>query len=373
MRFQYKSELAVYTEKLSDGRLLFCGFQDNGTIIYEHADIADKPSFDLTIDGESLDYGWEFRDFDSVTDERGNTTGTLTLQHAAKPIGLKVVTRCSGFGFFRRSVEIVNLSSDTTCGLTNVTPLKGSLWSITDNVADNLRDDTVSPYSVGRFKDLYWANEGKFAWQDVPVNTGVFFNSTFGMSGHSSPFFILRNNINGGYFVCQMGWSSNWKTAFFADYFNDSRLPNRINLNFEVLPVTPAPARLIAPGETISAPDMHFGMNHVDLDSAIQSLHAYLRQSVLRQAGDGAQPVIYNQSGYMVPGYKLPEMSEAGLQAEVDIAAELGAELFMIDAGWYGNNGTAGADWGIRRATGTPPTSCRTICTPCMRMRAQKV
>ncbi|MDG0793874.1 alpha-galactosidase [Cohnella ginsengisoli] len=143
-----------------------------------------------------------------------------------------------------------------------------------------------------------------------------------------------------------MGWSSNWKTAFFADYFNDSRLPNKINLNFEVQPVTPSPARLIAPGETIAAPDMHFGASHADLDAAIQNLHAYLRQSVLRQAGDGLQPVIYNQAGYMVPGYKQPEMSEEGLKQEVDIAAELGAELFMIDAGWYGNNGTEGADWG---------------------------
>ncbi|MDI4645850.1 alpha-galactosidase [Cohnella hashimotonis] len=346
MRFQYKSELTIYTEKLTDGRLLFAGLQDNGTSIYEHTDLKDKPSFDLTIDGESLYYGWEFNDFASEQDSLGNSTGTLTLTHASKPIQLKVITRCCGFGFFRRSLEIVSLSEDIALSLTNVIPFKGCIWSITDNIADNLRDDTVAPYSIGRFKDLYWANEGNFAWQDVPVNTGIFFNSTFGMSGHSSPFFILRNNINGGYFVCQMGWSSNWKTAFFADYFNDSRLPNKMNLNFEVQPVTPSPARSIAPGERIAAPDVHFGASHVDLDTAIQNLHAYLRQSVLRQVGDGLQPVIYNQAGYMVPGYKQPEMSEAGLIEEVDIAAELGAELFMIDAGWYGNNGQPGTDWG---------------------------
>ncbi|MDG0793873.1 hypothetical protein OMP38_25900 [Cohnella ginsengisoli] len=172
-----------------DGRLLFAGFQDNGTTIYDYNDFKDKPSFDLTIDGESLYYGWRFSDFASDRDELGNTTGTLMLKHAWKPIQLKVITSCCGFGFFSRSMEIVNLSEETAIGLTNVTPLKGCLWSITDNVADNLRDDTVAPYSVGRFKDLYWANEGNFAWQDVPVNTGIFFNSTFGMSGHGSPFF----------------------------------------------------------------------------------------------------------------------------------------------------------------------------------------
>ncbi|RKP58284.1 hypothetical protein D7Z26_01955 [Cohnella endophytica] len=346
MRFQYQSELSIYTEKLAEGRLLFAGFQDNGTSIYEHTDLKDKPSFDLTIDGQSMNYGWEFSDFVTRRDELGNTTGTLTLKHERSPVQLKVITICSGFGFFKRTMEITNLSDEATIGLTNMVPFKGCIWNITDNIADNLRDDTVAPYSVGRFKDLYWGNEGNFAWQDIPVNTGIFFQSTFGMSGHSSPFFVLRNNINGGYFVCQMGWSANWKSAVFADYFNDSRLPNKINLNFEIQPMTPSPARLIAPGETIVAPDMHIGMSHVDLDTAIQNLHAYLRQSVLRQVGDGLQPVIYNQAGYMVPGYKQPEMSEEGLKHEVDIAAELGAELFMIDAGWYGKNGEAGTDWG---------------------------
>lgn len=345
-RFQYGSDFSVYTEKLADGRLLAAGFQDNGTTIYELSDLTDKPSFDLVIDGESLYYGWEFVDFASSRDELGNTRGVLTLKHSLKPVQLKMVTSCCGFGFFKRFVEITNLSDEATLGLTSVIPLKGCIWNITDNLADNFRDNTVAAYSVGRFKDLYWSQEGNFEWQDIPSNTGVFFNSTFGMSGHSSPFFVLRNNMNGGYFVCQMGWSANWKTSFFADYLNDGRLPMKINLNFEVMPVMPSPARLIAPGETIKGPEVHFGMSHVDFDTAIQNLHAHLRKSVLRIVGDGLQPVIYNQAGYMQPGYKQPQMSEEGLKKEVDIAAEIGAELLMIDAGWYGKNGQPGTDWG---------------------------
>lgn len=345
-RFQYVSDLSIYTETLVDGRLLVAGFQDNGITIYELSDLLDKPSFDLIIDGESLYFGWEFADFVSMEDDIGNVHGTLTLTNTIKPIALKITTSCCGFGFFKRAIEITNLSEEATIGLTSMTPMKGCIWNITDNLADNLRDASVSPYSVGRFKDLYWSHEGNFDWQDIPVNTGVFFQSTFGMSGHSSPFFVLRNNMNGGYFVCQMGWSANWKTAFFADYFNDGRLPMKVNLNFEIMPVTPAPARLIAPGETLHAPVVHFGMSHADLDTAIQGLHAHLRKSVLRKVGDGLQPVIYNQSGYMQPGYKQPKMSEEGLKREADIAAALGAELLMVDAGWYGENGQEGTDWG---------------------------
>ena len=35
-------------------------------------------------------------------------------------------------------------------------------------------------------------------------------------------------------------------------------------------------------------------------------------------------------------------MSEEKLKAEIDIASEVGAELFMVDAGWFGDEN---ADW----------------------------
>ncbi len=346
-RFQYGSDLSIYTERFIDGRLLCAGYQDNGVTIYELSEFSDKPAFDLVIDGESLGCGWEFMDFVSSGDEFGNTKGTLMLKHTLKPVQLKMVTSCCGFGFFKRSMEITNLSDEAALGLTSVVPLKGCIWHMTDNLTENLRDNTVMPYSIGRFKDVHWSNEGNFDWQDISLNTGIFFASTQGQSGHGSPFFVLRNNIFGGYFVCQMGWSSNWKTSFFADYNNDRHVQDtKIRLDFDVMPVSSSPARLIAPGETIQAPEVHFGMSHIDFDTAIQNLHAYLRKSVLRQVGDGLQPVIYNQAGYMTPAPAQPDMSEEGLKQEVDIAAEIGAELFMIDAGWFGKNGQEGTDWG---------------------------
>lgn len=44
----------------------------------------------------------------------------------------------------------------------------------------------------------------------------------------------------------------------------------------------------------------------------------------------------------MQPNYLQPDMSEDGLLSEVDIAADLGAELFMVDAGWFSD---IGKDW----------------------------
>ena len=169
--WRFGSEHAIYVERLIDGRLICASYRDNGIPIYERDEDTQTPAFDLVIDGQSMYYGWEFVDFNSCMGENGITTGTLILRHTLKPVQLTVKTYCSGFGFFRRELEITNTSEFETLGLTSVTPLCGSLWQMSDIIRENLRDNSIVPYSVGSFKDFYWANEGNFDWQDIPLNT----------------------------------------------------------------------------------------------------------------------------------------------------------------------------------------------------------
>ncbi len=334
--WRYGSDEAIYTERFFDGRLLCAAYQDNGIPIHardEQLDrsawdmIPDKPAFDLVLDGESLYFGWEIESFATVSQKDGTVCGTLMLRHTWKPVSLAVITSACGHGFFRRTIKITNTSTEKHLGLTAITPLSGLLWAMSDKLRENLHDRGMPPYSVGHFKDLVWGSEGNFEWQDLPLNTEVSFACTLGHSGH--PFFILRNNLYGGYFVGQLGWSANWRTRFLSSYEANV---GEVKLMFEVMPTAPAPMRMIAPGETIAAPEVHFGISHEDFDAAIQRLHSYQRASVLRKVGNGLQPVIYNHWGYM--GH---ELSEEKLIQEIDIAAEIGAELFMVDAGWYGN------------------------------------
>jgi len=331
--WRYGSDFAIYTERFVDGRLLCAAYQDNGIPIYERDEQICQPSFDLVIDGDSLYFGWEFAGFESVQIANGAVQGTLTLKHSIKPLVLKIITSACGSGFFRRRLEIVNTSKDVSLGLTSITPLCGILWPMKDNLEDNLNDRRILPYSAGYFGDVSWSNEGNFEWLELPVNTEVSVGSTHGRSGHNSPFAVLRNNVYGGYFVCQLGWSANWRMSFRTHY------EGGIRLGFSMMPVAPSPMRLIAPGETIVAPEVHFGLNHESFDSAIQSLHAYLRTFVLKKWTKTPQPVIYNHWGYMEH-----EISEEGLLREIDIAAEAGAELFIVDAGWYGNKETSWAE-----------------------------
>ncbi|MEW6253382.1 MAG: glycoside hydrolase family 36 protein, partial [Planctomycetota bacterium] len=326
--WRYGSDLAIYTERFRDGRLLAASFVADGLPLRERDERTDTPAFDIVIDGQSAYFGWELEG--SSAGEKA--VGRLRLRHTRLPVVLEITTRACGHGFFRRSMTITSTAADRSIGLTALTPLRGTVWFMQDNLREHLQDHTLAPHSVGRFLDANWSNEGYFDWQDIPLNTEVAFGSRLGRSGHGCPFFVARNNINGGYLVGHLGWSSNWKAALHADYHDTY---GRVCLRYEIRPEAAAPMRMIAPGETVHAPDVHFGLCHADLDTTIQNLHAYLRESVLTQVGDGRQPVIYNHWSYMEH-----EVSEPALRAEIDIAADVGAELFIVDAGWFGNRDT---------------------------------
>jgi len=331
--WRYGSELAIYTERFIDGRLLCASLQDNGIPPYPRDEHRDRPSFDLVIDGESLGFGWEYVSFAAGENRGGMVTGRLALRHASSPVELTVETTACGFGFFRRRLLVRNASKDRVLGITSVSPLSGVLWAAGDMLRENMRDNSVMPYSVGRFRDADWANEGNFAWQDVPLNAEIAFGSSAGKSGHASPFAVSRNNIFGGYFLCSLAWSGNWRMSFFTEHSPNA---GRAGLRFAVGPAAVPPMRLIEPGEEVASPEVHFGLSHEDFDAAVQRLHAHLRTNVLKGSGRAPQPVILNHWGFMEH-----EMSEDRLLAEVDLAADIGAELFMVDAGWFGNRGTS--------------------------------
>jgi len=347
--FRYGSDMTIYTERFIDGRLVCAAYQDNGVPIRWDHESTDRPSFDLVIDGKSLYYGWKFEGFDNKKTDNGVVIGTVNLRHTVEPILLKIHTYCTGFGFYKRYLEITNTSKSKSISLTSIIPMSGSMWKMTcegkksDNIMENLRENTLSPYSIGRFVDNSHDNEGNFVWDDIPLNAELACFSMRGRSGFNCPFFILRNNIHGGYFLCHLGWSANWKAGFTMETYNKSEFNygeiGGVHLNFYIMPVSPAPARMIDPGESIKSPEVHFGMRHGDLDDIVQNYHTYLRNSTLRIVGDGLQPVIFNNYGYMMPTPNHPDMSEDGLKAFVDIAVEIGAELFMVDAGWFSNKG----------------------------------
>lgn len=333
--WRYHSGATQYTERLRDGRLIAASFMDMGVPFYARDEDQDTAAFDLQIDGESLASGWDLAESVVTVTDTDAPSACLLLRHTLKSAELEIITLAGDDGFFRRQMRLRNTSETATLGLTSVSPLAGTVWPMDDNLRENLHDTGGMPYRVGWNQDVEWGTEGNFQWQDVPLNTELCFGSRRGRSGYTTPFAVAHNNIYGGYLVLGLAWSANWRMSFHCDYSRSGSS----KLIFSLRPDGPAPMRLIAPGETVTLPEVHFGMNHVSFDDAVQCWHAYLRRHVLYRVGGGVQPVIYNHWGFM-----MHELSETGLLREIDIATEVGAELFMVDAGWYADANTPWED-----------------------------
>lgn len=355
--WRYHSGQAIYLERFREGRLIAAELQATGIPFYPRDEDASTAAFDLQVDGESLYFGWDLAESRVAADSVSGCPETvISLKHIWKPLRLDLRTMAAGDGFFRRRMTLTNVSADKILALNAVAPLAGTVFGMNATVDAgclSLAESGGLPYRIGWMRDNQWGQEGNFQWQDVPLRAELAFGSTSGRSGHSTPFAVAHNNVFGGYFVASLAWSANWRMAFMCELQTNG---GSAYLRYALMPVAPAPLRLLAPGEIIALPEVHFGLNHESFDQAIQAWHAYQRRHVLPRVGDGRQPLIYNHWGFMEH-----EISEAGLRREIEIAREIGAELFMVDAGWYADAKTqwyeTSGDWqvGNRLPNGLEP------------------
>jgi alpha-galactosidase len=153
-----------------------------------------------------------------------------------------------------------------------------------------------------------------------------------GRSGWGAPFFVVRNHVTGEMMATQFAYSGNWRVELFNDHeparrpLCDARLYVRVGL------AGPAPLRVLGPGES-ATPEVHLGFLYGDLDACVQALHTHERRSViLPQPAGKERRVEVNHTGYT----RNDQITEPQLYEEIDIAADVGVELFMLDAGWFG-------------------------------------
>ncbi len=337
MDFRYSAGTVMYSEKLLDGRLMSMNYNATGMPAHDHDCVMEAPvnAFELVIDGKDASFGWEFEAWNTSKDASGRDCAEIVLKNPKLSLQLRVQTLCGDNGFFSRHLYIKNLS-DKPQSITKIQPLCGTLWEKKHDVKDSLGDYDESKVFVGCFKDNHWGAEGNFDWYNVPYNAWVSFGGENGRSGHGHPFAIARNDVMGGYFVCQMEWGANWNFAFKNDFRNFAGTDNNglkpyLRVKFHLEPVCPAPMRVLAAGEEVEAPRVHFGFSYNDFDDTIYALHTYQRKYLLMRPTRGYDMISYDHWGYMEH-----EMTEEKLLIEVERAAKLGAEIFVVDAGWYG-------------------------------------
>lgn len=273
-------------------------------------------SFVLDVGGAPVNTGLTWV---GLTDEPHQTGPgrhvTIRLRNESAELDIAVHTLLDGTPVLSRWLEITN-SSGVARPIVWVSPWAGRL-------------SRGSGWTLGYFTDDNHGQEGWFEWMDLP-QWRTTLRGVKGQ-GHEAPFFILRNDGTGEYFIGQLQWTANWKLEFINGI--------RGIVTFQFGPHAEAPLRVLAPGETVVTPAAHLGHTSGDLDAAVQGMHAHVRRSVLPARGEKDFGLIQ----YVLPGdqiYSTP-LDEAATKEQIDLAAEIGAELFILDAYWWDITG----DW----------------------------
>jgi len=300
-------------------------------------------AFFLEVDGQRLGDRWSWVTSSEV-DPRPTSGRELVvdLRHAVRPITVKVHTALDGTAFLVRWLEITN-TGDRPAAISDVYPWSGMLWSVGDGRDSPRTNET--PFSVGRFRNAEPLVEGQFDWEVLP-DGGFHIENVRGVSGHGCPFFVLRNDATGENVIAHFEYSGNWQIEAYNDHEPGlpPSLPARLYLRVGL--AGPAPLRVLEPGETARTPAVHLAHYYGDLDDGVQELHRHVRTSVApTQRVEPQHPVTCNHTGYTWNA----QITEEQLLGEIDVAADVGAELFIVDAGWYGDESgqwpTQVGDW----------------------------
>lgn len=142
------------------------------------------------------------------------------------------------------------------------------------------------------------------------------------------PWCLLQGDQQGYFTLIQ--WSGQW--VYRIEEGDGTLIVNAV--------LSPLSKRL-DPGGKLSLPKVAFGRYQGSIDHARGLIHRYLRRNVMPPAPDETFPWVQFNSWY--PWTKRLDQKE--MLAQLDVAAELGCEVFVLDDGWFLGSGTD-AHWG---------------------------
>ncbi|MCX6018939.1 MAG: hypothetical protein NTZ50_10645 [Chloroflexi bacterium] len=330
--FSYRSGLAVYEESFVKGRLVSRSWSGAGFMHFyegrfDPAQHFAPQSFWLEMDGHLLASDWDFVAFDECAGAVPQSKHAIvTLRHALRPIEVRVHTLLDGTAVLTRWLEIMNTGAEPAA-IAAAYSWSGVLQRTRSWRAHVPHGRAL--YSIGYMDNAHWGNEGDFQWRDLP-DAGFRIDGRYRRDRHRHPMFVLRNNASGEHFVCQLAWSGGYSFEFDLDA--DAGTTDRAaTLWFRAGMDAPAPLRVLVAGETVSTPEVHLGLNIGDLDEAIQAMHDHVRRSVLLPPARGREVGGWIESGIGPEVEITPEY----VMHNIDAAADIGVEVFFIDASWY--------------------------------------
>ena len=295
-------------------------------------------AFDIEVDGRTLTHHWGFEKFESNTEVLENGAevlhGIVSLKNTLLDVGACVHTILDGTSVMTRYITLTN-HTDKAINISRVSPMRGAVDYV-GAIHEVLQSKDLSDlYSVGYFESSNWGEEGLFGWHKLPVARygfcGKFQNERF-----RHPAFMLKNNAYGTLYFCQLAWTGGYEITF--DLKHNAGVAY---LEFNIEIDSEHPIDVLNPGETYMSPEVHITATSGSFDDAVNMMHEHTRRSVftLPEQETAAAGLVTSGVG------PEREMTFEAAKHFIDTAAMVGAESFVLDAGWYSPAGEEIEGW----------------------------
>jgi alpha-galactosidase len=242
---------------------------------------------------------------------------TITMRHERLPLEIQARYATWGdTGVFTREVTLKN----TGDSVITVASAPSLTWKL-----------PAGDYTL-RYLHGAWGEEHQLASEKLVAGSRDF-GSTSGRSSNGfAPWLSVRNEDKQVEYLAELAWSGNWDMRVMRE---PSRWPGKlrdreVDVSMGVHFDFGGPLNL-RPGTSFVLPKVAFTASTGDLDDATNQMHRYQRQYVFPQSTANRPPLVQFNSWYPFPG----KMNISDMRRLADVAAALGAEVFVLDAGWY--------------------------------------
>jgi alpha-galactosidase len=288
-------------------------------------DTAQQSRYDLT--GVAADQSLDSPSLQLVSDSivtlsSGGTELRLQFTHTSLPLQLDVRYAAWGeTGVFSREIRLTNRGSSPL----PVAQLPSISWELPGG-------DYTLRYFWGS-----WGQERQLATETLTAGARRFEQTRGRSTNGYVPWLSLRNGTLGVEYIAELAWSGNWwmqverQPGTGAAPLRDQ--PVRVSLGMHndfAGPLT------LAPGDTITLPRAVFTATAGNLDDAANQMHRYQRSYLIPKVRTNQPPMVQFNTWFPLG----PKVDITNTIQAADAAAAVGAEVYVLDSGWYGSG-----DW----------------------------
>jgi len=323
---------------LRSGSVEYCLAQSNGTVYLEYFGPTQAKAWELSpaqqgtpqhltaryeTGGRAGGKGLSADDLELTDSEishprEGVDELKLTLHHRSLPLQFVFVYQTMGAtGVITRQTAVLNSGSAPA----RIDSLPSLSWSL----------------PPGEYELTYlwgnWSRERQPRTELLGPGSREFVSDIGRSSGRFSPWFCLRNQKLGTRYLAQLAYSGNWQMSF-------ERTPSGGALEAEDLAVNlgmrfDANGPLVLPPTgSFTTPLVAFTASAGDLDETANQLHRFQHDFAFARTPANQPPLVQFNSWYPFPG----PGTVADMKRCADVAAALGADVFVLDASWFSDD-----------------------------------